>query len=516
MKRALLPLLPAFLAACSSYNLAKNVEGADLAWESAAPGTLRLDVVPPSDVGGRTLLPQSLVVSPGDYEALALELLPTLTVTGYVLADLTTGWNGAVATPTARVPVEATLSVAGPGGALGGVAVSDPIDGRFTLALPAYREALTLAVLPKRGDTAFLALPLDLAAFDGGSDSAAAVLAPVLSLGAPIYGRVVDAAGAGLAGAPLRLGCADGSIVGGRFEASATGWFVAHVAEPGAYRLHVEGGPTPVSGPVLPTMSVDVVVDDMTQGARVDVPLGEVDGIVVSGAVEDEDGAAVRGAEVVFESLSLDGANGSLVLTRTTDDTGRFYVEALPGRWRVEVRPPHDAVASPVVLAEVVVADSTQLGVVTLPGLEDLEGVIVDAGGSAAPGVFVTARQDGFGGQVWTATTGPDGRFALRVQAGDYALTLSPPSLAIDGALTTVRARTDTPTTWALDPGALLSGTLALDGAAVPWALIDVIDASTGARVGLATTDGDGAFRMLVHVEEGADSGMGAADTAAE
>jgi hypothetical protein len=47
---------------------------------------------------------------------------------------------------------------------------------------------------------------------------------------------------------------------------------------------------------------------------------------VVSGAVEDEDGAAVRGAEVVFESLSLDGANGSLVVTRTTDDTGRFYV----------------------------------------------------------------------------------------------------------------------------------------------------------------------------------------------
>ena len=217
----------------------------------------------------------------------------------------------------------------------------------------------------------------------------------------------------------------------------------------------------------------------------------------------------------MFESLSLDGANGTLVVTRTTDDTGRFYVEALPGRWRVEVRPPHDAAASPVVLGEVVVADSTQLGVVTLPAPEDLEGVIVDAAGAPAPGVLVTARQDGFGGQVWTATTGTDGSFALRVQAGNYALTLTPPDLSVDGALTTVRARTSTPTTWALDPGALFSGTLALEGGAVPWALIDVIDAATGARVGLATTDGDGAFSMRVHVEAPADFG-GAADTAAE
>ena len=515
MKRLLVPFLTALLAGCSSYDLAKSDEAADLAWESAAPGTLRLDIVPPAEIDGRTLLPQSLVVPPGDYEGLELALLPTLTLTGIVRADVTTGWNGAVGAPTARVPVEATLSVAGPGGALGGVAVSDPLDGRFTLALPAYRDSLRLQVLPKRGETAFLDLPLDMSSFDASADAPAPALEPLLSLGAPIYGRVVDDAGVGIAGAPLRLGRADGSILGGRFEASETGWFVAHVAEPGTYRIHVEGGPAPVSGPVLPSTSVDVVVEDLAQGARVDVPVGEVDGIVVSGAVEDEDGAAVRGAEVVFESLSLDGANGSLVVTRTTDDTGRFYVEALPGRWRVEVRPPHDAAASPVVLGEVVVADSTQLGVVTLPAPEDLEGVIVDAAGAPASGVLVTARQDGFGGQVWTATTGTDGSFALRVQAGSYALTLTPPDLSVDGALTTVRARTNTPTTWALDPGALFSGSLALEGAAVPWALIDVIDASTGARVGLATTDGDGAFSMRVHVEAPADFGA-AADTAAE
>ncbi len=513
MKRALLSLLPALLAGCSSYNLAKEDAAADFAWEAAAPGTLRLDIVPPSEVDGRTLLPQSLVVAPGDYEGLDLELLPTLTLTGNVLADITTGWNGAVGAPTARVPVEATLSVAGPGGALGGVAISDPLDGSFSLSLPAYRDLLSLQVLPKRGDTAFLALPLDLATYDPSADAVAPVLSPLLSLGAPIYGRVVDASGAGIARAPLRLGRADGSILGSRFEASETGWFVAHVAEPGAYRIQVDGGPAPVSGPVLPSTSVEVVVDDLAQGARVDVPVGEVDGIVVSGAVEDEDGAAVRGAEIVFESLSLEGANGSLVVTRTTDDTGRFYVEALPGRWRVEVRPPHDAAASPVVLEEVVVADSAQLGVVTLPAPEDLEGVVMDAGGAPAAGVLVTARQDGFGGQVWTATTGGDGSFALRVQAGDYALTLTPPDLSVDGALTVVSARTNAPATWTLDPGTVLSGALGLDGTPVPWALIDVIDASTGARVGLATTDGDGTFSMRVHVEEPA---AFSGDTAAE
>ena len=51
-----------------------------------------------------------------------------------------------------------------------------------------------------------------------------------------------------------------------------------------------------------------------------------------------------------------------------------------------------------------------------------------------------------------------------------------------------------------------------VEGSRVPGQITATIDGveTTG------TTDGDGAFRMLVHVEEGADSGMGAADTAAE
>ena len=81
----------ALVTACSgSMDLAeRGPSGAD--FDDIAEGTLRLDVVPPTSAGDGTLLAQSTIVLPGNYEGLPIELVPTRTVSGVLTADVARG-----------------------------------------------------------------------------------------------------------------------------------------------------------------------------------------------------------------------------------------------------------------------------------------------------------------------------------------------------------------------------------------------------------------------------------------
>ncbi len=501
--RVLLPLT-VLLAACADSSLAaKSDAAADLEAAGAATGgALRIDVLPPGDIDGQRVLPQTLRVDGGAWEALPLELWPTRTLDGILhgtavqvwpdLADL--GDGPAAPIPTELVPIEATLAFTGPDGALGGAAVSDARTGAYHLETPAYPDAGTLRIVPSDGTLPFAVLPWDAAsvAEDAADDAAATALD--LPLGIPVWGRIHDAPGRPIGRASLRLSTEDATTWGTTFEAGPDGRFLARVAAPGRYILHLVGGPTPVDGPVVPALAVPVDVSTAETGANVDVNVGDVQTLVLRGAVEDAAGAPLENARVRLRSRSLEGAPGSLELERRTDGTGRFYAEVLPGRWDVEVLAPPTHTDSPVRLEDVEVSASATLGVLTLGRSERLSGIVRDPAGAPAGDVLLTATRAGWTGDTWVGRSDAGGRFSLTVPGGAYALTAQPADGA--GARTSIEATTGLAVDLTLAEGAWVTGTVGLDGAPAAWSMLRIHDPVSDELLGIATADAEGAFAL--------------------
>ncbi len=500
-----LPML-ALLAGCAA---AESAPKADAAMDLGAPGAmasgvLRIDVVPPGEVDGARALPQTHIVEAAAGDALALALFATRSLDGVVRGTTVQPWPDRAAStpaspiPTDVVPIEATLAFVGPNDALGGTAVSDARTGAFHLEVPAYPDAGWLRVMPSDGTLPFSVLPWDTASL---ADAAAADEAPTpleLPLGIPVWGRIQDASGIPVGRVTLRLATADGTTRGTTFEAGPDGRFLARVATPGAYVLQVPGGPTPVDGPVLPTLALPVEVADAESGVQVDVEVGAVQALVLRGAVEDADGAPLEDARVRLRSRSLDGVPGTLELERRTDSTGRFYAEVLPGRWDVSVLAPPARTDTPVRIQDVVVTTSASLGVVTLGRSERLAGIVREPSGAPAADVLLTATQDDATGDTWSGRTDADGRFSLAVPGGTYVLAAQPADGV--GARTATAATTGLAIDLTLDDGAWVTGTVRLDGTAAGWSLLHFRDGAGGDLLGIATADADGTFALRLPV----------------
>lgn len=484
------------LGGCQDAKLAKAEVGAEL-----APGTLRVDVTPPADVGDARALTQSLFVAPDAFEQARLTMYPTLTWSGTVAAEVAAEWHGVREVPTEILPVEATLSLTfnpALGERAGGTSTrSSASDGTWTLPAaddPALGwldvQPVDARVSPSRIDVAYLPSPTDL----------------VLPMGIPVWGSVHDRAGQPVAGVGLRI-ARDSELPedaalpeGARFSTDPTGWFFARVPEAGSYVLHVEGGALPGGARILPTLATPFLVDAV-EGAEVDVDVGELGRVVASCSVVDADGAAVRGAIATFESLSLAGSAGTLTVQAEADAAGDIFAALAPGRWRATLHAPYDRLASPVTLPEFVAeaGGEAPLGAVALGPAEILGGTVFAPNGTPAAGTLVVAEQLAQEGWVWTQTAGPDGAWAIELPAGGYRVSFLPPA-SIPAALQARELRTGDPTETTLQTGVPFNGRLVLGDDAVPWALLDIRDAATGTLVGRATTDAAGDFSVRVHV----------------
>ncbi len=514
----LLPPLLALLSACSGpvVNDPKTPEPTGYAF---AEGTLRIDVYPPAGVAEPALLPQSHLVLPGDYEIDTLNLYRTLSLSGTVTGDVARGW-GLAGAPTTEEPLIATLSAAVAASFLGNSTESDA-EGRFTLLFPVYPDSTVVTIVPADATLApfrvvdALALSTDAESWD-----------QHLPTGIPVYGRIEgtdDALTSGQAGVALRLSrTTNGTVVrSAPFLTDGNGWFLGRVDQPGDYTLEVVGGANGVDGRVIPDLAVPILVEGEA-GVAANVYVGDVGSVGVYGSVVDASGALVPGAEIRFRSRALDAGVGSLMAVAGANDGGNFIIRLLPGIYDVEVVPPYSAGSPPTPLlreAIGVVAGAPDFGALSLGEGGRLEGTVVDPDGAPAADVLVTATSKGTDGYLWSTRTDVAGRFSLAVPQSPLTVALTPQSTLQAGAVTYLEIADPMDLgEIALSEGVTVSGLIALEDVAIPYASLDVLDANTGRILAQGVTDSSGIFSLRVVVRtrpetDGSDTG---ADTGAD
>ncbi len=501
MKR-LLPIVALLLTACSA-DQALSGAPEDMV-DDAVATDLRVDVYPPSLEDGTVLPAQSHYISAAILADHTLNLVAGASFTGTVTAEVATAWGGLTDVPTEIVPIEATITAIETRGLLCGAGASDAATGAFAFELPDYDTwSADVLVVPADGSLAPFVL-LDRA-ISGASSRTIRI-----PLGAPVYGRVTDAGGAPVPRVAMRLLREDEekTVEGRRFEADDGGWFVTRVVEPGAYTLRTLDGATGGGGNLVPELTFDVRVDDLAAGATISPQVGDTRASTVSGIVTDVDGTPVADARVRLTSVSLSGSDGTSTREATTNREGRFYVDVLHGTWSLSVTAPFDLPASPATLSDLQVDDDVEVDALRLGRPRTLSG-LVRAAGTPVPDATITATQVGFEGFVYAATTGPAGRFELSVPDGAWQVEIVPPSVSVPGAAITTTLRAGEEATIDLPEGLLVSGTATWEGAPVPWALLELYDPRTGARIARGTANDAGNYQMRVFIPEPDDTQEG-------
>jgi hypothetical protein len=483
------------------------------ATDAAFPeGTIRVDVTPPA--GDGTLLPQSFLVGPegyGDGIQVASALAVTVEIHGVLTADVVQGWTPTSVGDGGAVPAVIRATRAG---AVQSGAVHTDETGTFSLLMPG-RQSYDLAIVPDDAAVAPMVLSPDFDVADG------ADLTQTMAPMAPVYGRVTDETGERIAGAQLALVDVESGQSSGTFSTDDSGWFVAR-AEPGRdYDLRSVGGPI-AHGLVLPSVASAITVADET-GGQFDLNLGPLDLVQLDARFVDAEGNAVEQPTVRVTSEALLGSEGELVREETISSDGTLSLALLAGEYTIEVWPAIDDVSlAPWVRHNVDLSGDVDLGEVALAGVSALSGAVVDEAANALVGATVNAKQVGFGGYTFTASTDDAGRFALDVPATSYDVTVTP-ATARQGALSTVRLDLrsgDQDERIELPTGTPVEGLVTSEGVGVPYALVSIVNPNTGALLARTLTDGDGFYSVrvaLASVDEDATGGdTGSTDTGSD
>lgn len=484
------------LTACSSDMALDGAnEYDDTAGAQLDLPALRLDVHPSDATSG--LLPQSIPLDPEtDWTRLQVEVRSTVTISGFVTGFQATpaavgGLDGGGVDPTVPgqddVPVAARIEVALEGSVAGGTASTDDL-GAFSLQVP-KGEGYRLVVVPEESDL----LPFEvrnilLLASDLQLDEL------YLDYGAPVWGQVTRTTGAAVPDVTVRLVDAVTGAQGPQAEVDEDGWYLLR-AYPGAYELWVDGEEASSD----PTVRLPISFDG-DEGLRQDVDLGPTRRMQVQGTLVDDAGDRLGGEDdrciVRLTAVTLADLEGELVVETTSDQFGRFELEVMAGEYLLEVLPDYDAARSPVARPLTVDADDLDIGDLTLPPRVPWSAQVFGPSGEPAAQVLVVARELGFDGYTYSATTGEDGLLALELPDTPVELTLTPSDTS--AAIThLVYDPADPLTELSLSPGELVSGTLLAAGEPVPYALIEVRD-EDGRLYATTLSDGEGAFALRV------------------
>lgn len=491
-------------------------------------GTVRADIFPSG--GPQNLLPQTFVLVPDGavYADASLQLSPTAILSGTLTGEVIHGWGGAPTTPEAVIgSLDAIIDENHLQGAATRVEVDTNGDASFSLSLP---TAPNYAVRIVPADATATPFSLAMTEVVGDAD-----WSQVIAPGAPLYGRVTDHDGNHLAGVPLRIRRADGTVVSSEFSTDAGGWYVARVL-PG-FDYIVQTVSDAGSGSVLvASVDVPVTVED-ENGASVSIDVGSVSDALLTGrVVDDVTGQPVSQASVHAVSTSLDDSTGVVDVAVTIQDDGNFAVHLLPGTYTLDVVPPSDRrTATPAHLSRVVIGlDGLPLGDVRLEGPRKLSGTVFTEEGATVGKATLNATQLGGGGFVFSTTTDDNGNYsfselpnsAFDLEVSPYnpdsgAVEHQPISAGATSADVMLRAGVDVTGT-VYDP----------DGVGVAYALVELRDYVTKQLLARTLSGEDGVFRVridadaMIHEDDtgtdtgGGDSGdstdTGGADTAAD
>ncbi|MCU0223326.1 MAG: carboxypeptidase-like regulatory domain-containing protein [Acidobacteria bacterium] len=272
---------------------------------------------------------------------------------------------------------------------------------------------------------------------------------------ASIEGRVLDRAGAPVAGATVRVGCADPA-------ASATtderGRFRAEGLAPGRVCLEA------TRAGFAPARLEDIVV---TAGAARSVTLLAERGVALRGTVKGAGapGPAVAGAEVALRC----GAGDELLTETKSSEGGRYDLGTVPARGACRLTATH-ADQPPFVKALELSARETPLVVdIAFDPAAALTGRVVDGDGKPVKGAEVRVTDQLRGGDAAAErSAASDDKGAFRVgglAASRYRVEVRPPDalVARREAVELARGRTLDLGTFRARPGLALSGTVTGD-----------------------------------------------------
>ncbi len=484
---ALLCLLPA----CASTDMALDEgAGADGALDSGAENlsrAIRIDVLPSGD---SPVLAQSRIFAADAWQAVIVDLQPTLSWSGQVVGFRATPYD--ITVPgEARVPVVARVEAIVPGQRGGAAGVTDS-DGTFSLQLPAG-EGYRVSVLP---DSPAL-LPF-LVLTDQSFDADLRNQDLDLGYGQAVSGRVAQDDGSPLpATATAWLEQLPTGVAGPRAVVDSDGFFMLR-ALPGDYRLVVSGAG---STSFIPTVTQRITVTE-DGPVRADVSMGRILPLRVDGRALGADGRSMPGTEVRFAAVHLRDAEGSAVVAASVNDReGTFTAQLLPGEWTMEILPPYEPQgdSSPLRVEGIVVDDAPlNLDAYTLPERVPVEGVVFSAYGDApAPDVLVTATEADFGGNVYSTRTDADGRYRFEVTDTALEVSFSPPTSTEATTWVSVADPRDLGNL-RLATGSQVSGVVRFENEPVAYSLVEIRDGATGALYATALTATDGTFSVRI------------------
>jgi hypothetical protein len=314
----------------------------------------------------------------------------------------------------------------------------------------------------------------------------------VMDQGADVPGRVVDAAGKGVAGARVvgrvEIDGAPAGEIGA--VSSGDGRFLLGAVPPGRLVLQAEAAGYAPSPAVVVTVSGE-------PGRREDVVIRLAAPATLAGRVVDEQGAGIAGATVralrPMSQIALPGV--------TTDAQGQFDMLIAPGPVDVTVTAPGFAPGR-----ASGVAASSRAVVITLARGGAIAGVVTGRGQplshftvhvvqrsapDGAPGAAIDFWQQGM------RVVSPDGSYRLSdLPSGRYSVTAAAPGLApVEQPDVAVAPGREARVDLELAPGASLVGTVRNARSQAPVAGA-VVRLSTGSELAMTYTDAGGGFAI--------------------
>jgi len=469
--------------------------------------SLRIDVIPgdvreDDDDTAFRALPQTFRprnLSRGDLGVGTLELFTPQAQTGTVVGYLT---NPQIAVfPGAVMPVEATVWMRAPG-TVQSVFTQTDFDGDFELwVVP--RTDYRLEVIPENP-----MLPVWSADLPVGAVTVKQTVD--LGTGVPIYGVVSSLSGP-LVGAEVyavdELGLTSSRAVTDEF-----GIYQVRVT-PGTWTVVCEGrelGQDPTI--TLPAIEVTDV------GANVDVTYPTtLFSVLAEGRLVSETGADVTGTIVRLTSESLTGfeavgvqdghpdAAASWVTETPVGANGTILTWVVEGVYTIEVLPPSVDSGpdfSPARVTGVVLEENlTQLGTLTVSPLVPVTGQVVDEERGAIPDAVVTCVEEEFDHRFWTTVALADGTYSIDLPTVPIYCDVAPPA---GTSLATTRVAFDPGQVQEMDftipAGVWVTGEVTIDGAAEPFAIVNVYDESER-LLGFGSTDIGGLFAIPVDLD---------------
>ncbi|MFT5681736.1 MAG: hypothetical protein ACI8RZ_002648 [Myxococcota bacterium] len=493
MMRAMM-LTSALLVGCSDMAVSESldmnagdVSDSDGYTEVDFDGRLRIDVLPTVAIN-EELEPQSFWLDEQpSWQDIDADLQPTVEITGSVIGFSANPY-GVQVPGTSDVPVLGKVTVYQPDTIVSSTVQTDD-NGEFSIRLPAG-EGYRIAALPTEPPDLPFYIESDIAMF-GNTD-----LGDIsLGYGDPIYGNVHNSADEAI-DCTVRLIDAVTGIEGGATQTDASGFYMLR-AEPGAYIVQIE----PATGNTLPTIREPVSFEEGTGGAQVDISVGEIIPVLVSGIPHSASGQTMYNAIVRLTSVALAQSTGSMVVETETNQSGEFLVYALPGEWTLEIIPPAEIsdLTAPLEQAIQLDGSDTSLGIIPLTEQISLLREVLTADGYPAANVLVTFIERGFNNATYTGYTDESGMLEILVPDVHLDVRLTPTATTASAVTRRelLNPAADTESIWSLSPGVSIAGQVSRPDGATGFSVIEVYN-DTGVFYGSALTEADGSFNFSI------------------